>query len=170
MFGRNHNKVVSGVGGISTQIVCFGKQFPKRGAKKTESRMDFSHLGGILQTESLFVWLFCFCFCVNMSFHFVAVERRLSGNEVESHETLAQRIEKDVVGFTHTPAFTTEISSQLCCPTASFTLSLLLLYPPSGFLCHTANPQLRPRRHRDLCIAAAEGSGGLHSAQPSQQE
>lgn len=49
-----------------------------------------------------------------LSFHFVAVERRLSGNEVESHETLAQRIEKDVVGFTHTPAFTTEISSQLC--------------------------------------------------------
>lgn len=114
MFGRNHNKVVSGVGGISTQIVCFGKQFPKRGAKKRESRMDFSHLGGTLQTESLFVWLFCFCFCVNMTFQFVAVERRLSGNEVESHETLAQRIEKDVVGFTHTPAFTTEISSQLC--------------------------------------------------------
>lgn len=156
--------------GISTQIVCFGKQFPKRGAKKKGSQ-GWTFLISVGFFRQNYCLCGCFVFvCVNMSFHFVAVERRLSGNEVESHETLAQRIEKDVVGFTHTPAFTTEISSQLCCPTASFTLTLLLLYPPSGFLCQTANPQLRPRRHRDLCIAAAEGSGGLHSAQPSQQE
>lgn len=62
--------------------------------------------------------LFLVFWWVDLSFYFVHTERRASGNEAESHETLAQRIEKDVVGFTHTylPA---QQKSPLDCSTAS---------------------------------------------------
>lgn len=75
MFRRNHCKVVSG-GRIRTSIKCFGAQ------------------RNTVCAAVVFVFLW-----VELSFHFVVVERRASGNEAESHETLAQRIEKDVVGF-----------------------------------------------------------------------
>lgn len=108
---------------------------------------------GFRRQNHCFVWLICFFFqCVNMSFHFVAVERRLSGNETESHETLAQRIEKDVVGFTRTPAFTTEISSQLCSLATWFTLTGLLLWPPPGvFVPHSKSSTAPSTTSRSLC-------------------
>lgn len=86
----------------------------KRSKKKVSQGWTFLISVGHCRQNHCLCGCFVFVFvCVNMTFRFVAVERRLSGNEVESHETLAQRIEKDVVGFTHTPAFTTEISSPL---------------------------------------------------------
>lgn len=113
MFGRNHNTVVSGVGGSVLRLCVLANNFQKEEQKKGSQGWTFLISVGLCRQNHCLCGCFVFV-CVNMSFRFVAVERRLSGNEVESHETLAQRIEKDVVGFTHTPAFTTEISSQLC--------------------------------------------------------
>lgn len=93
--------------------------------------MDFSYLGDRIRVCVAAVLLFLW---VDLSFCIVYVERRASGNDAESHETLAQRIEKDVVGFTRTPAFTTEASSRLLCPTSNSSPALSPVCAPQQIL------------------------------------
>lgn len=100
---------------------------------------------------SIFLWL-------------VIVSPLAGPYDAESHERLAQRIEKDVVSFDihcgghHCP------SHEIITTTATCFFDYYYYYYSS------ANPQLCPGRHRDLCGTAAEGSWGFLSAQSTQQE
>lgn len=135
--------MVSGWGNLDLNgVFCrtLSKKRTKKGNQKWNSLISVNFADRI----SVSVAVVCLFVGRVEFFHFMAVERRASGNEAESHETLAQRIEKDVVGF--------NAQTCLCNPhNCSVRLLTIPLRSPPSFVLPSKSSTAPSTTSRSLC-------------------